>query len=170
SLFAGANGETFPALEEVDLSPQLPPSARERRRIKKKALEYGNQMDLTMKVGHKPDVSPDSVSVHSDFSLVVDQMKGKNEDRLRRLAELGQKSAHPGDDISLGEADDLLKPPLSRDGRRPSSTDSIATEPWLRPGTSATLRRFLVEQQSPAKLPAESALPLGWQGLSTAHG
>ncbi|XP_010213776.1 PREDICTED: centrosome and spindle pole-associated protein 1 [Tinamus guttatus] len=38
SAFIGANGETFPALE-VDLSSQLPPSARERRRMKMKALE-----------------------------------------------------------------------------------------------------------------------------------
>lgn len=38
SAFIGANGETFPALE-VNLSSQLPPSARERRQIKKKALE-----------------------------------------------------------------------------------------------------------------------------------
>ncbi|XP_048796393.1 centrosome and spindle pole-associated protein 1 isoform X6 [Lagopus muta] len=39
SAFIGANGETFSALEEIDLSSQLPLSARERRRIKKKALE-----------------------------------------------------------------------------------------------------------------------------------
>ncbi|KAM8811034.1 centrosome and spindle pole-associated protein 1 [Eudromia elegans] len=38
SAFIGANGETFPALED-DLSSQLPLSARERRRMKKKALE-----------------------------------------------------------------------------------------------------------------------------------
>lgn len=41
SVFPGANGETFPALGDVNLSPQLPPSARERRRIKQKALECG---------------------------------------------------------------------------------------------------------------------------------
>lgn len=75
-----------------------------------------------------------------------------------------------GEDVALGEADDLLKPPPSKDSRPPSSVDSIATEPWLRPGTAATLRRFLTEQQSPAKLSPEGTLPLGWQGLSTAHG
>uniref|UniRef100_U3JS63 Centrosome and spindle pole associated protein 1 n=1 Tax=Ficedula albicollis TaxID=59894 RepID=U3JS63_FICAL len=62
-----------------------------------------------------------------------------------------------GDDISLGDVDELLK--------RAHSIDTVATEPWLRPGTSATLRRLLEEQPSPAKLS-----PLGWQGLSTAHG
>ena len=48
--------------------------------------------------------------------------------------------------------------------------DTVATEPWLRPGTSATLRRLLEEQPSPVKLTPEPALALGWQGLSTAHG
>jgi len=38
-VFPGANGEMFPAGGDVNLSPQLPPSARERRRTKQKALE-----------------------------------------------------------------------------------------------------------------------------------
>ncbi|XP_035173690.1 centrosome and spindle pole-associated protein 1 isoform X7 [Oxyura jamaicensis] len=165
SAFIGANGETFPALE-VNLSSQLPPSARERRRIKKKALERTEDVlrDQT------PLLQPDNLSLHSNFSLDVDQMKGKNEERLRRLTELQQKSAHLGDDVSLGAAEDLLKRTPSKDGQRPGSGDSIATEPWLRPGTSETLRRFMAEQPSPAKLSPENTLLLSWQGLSTAHG
>ncbi|KFQ69211.1 Centrosome and spindle pole-associated protein 1, partial [Phaethon lepturus] len=88
SAFIGANGETFPALGEVDLSPQLPPSARERRRIKQKALECA--------VCQTPLLQPDSFSLHSSFSLDADQLKGKNEERLRRLTELQQKSAYLG--------------------------------------------------------------------------
>ncbi|NXK07290.1 CSPP1 protein, partial [Herpetotheres cachinnans] len=164
--FPGANGETFPALEEVNLSPQLPPSARERRRIKQKALECAEDVPP----GQTPLLQPDSVSLHSSFSLDVDQLKGKNEERLHRLTELQQKSACLGDNISLGEADDLLKHVPSNAGRRPSSVDTVATEPWLRPGTSETLQRFMVEQSSPAKLSPENMLPLSWQGLSTAHG
>uniref|UniRef100_A0A8B9U0X3 Centrosome and spindle pole associated protein 1 n=1 Tax=Anas zonorhyncha TaxID=75864 RepID=A0A8B9U0X3_9AVES len=117
-----------------------------------------------------PLLQPDNFSLHSNFSLDVDQMKGKNEERLRRLAELQQKSAHLGDNISLGDTDDLLKRSPSKDGQRPASGDSIATEPWLRPGTSETLRRFMAEQPSPAKLSPENTLLLSWQGLSTAHG
>uniref|UniRef100_A0A8B9E2Q9 Centrosome and spindle pole associated protein 1 n=1 Tax=Anser cygnoides TaxID=8845 RepID=A0A8B9E2Q9_ANSCY len=117
-----------------------------------------------------PLLQPDNFSLHSNFSLDVDQMKGKNEERLRRLTELQQKSAHLGDNVSLGEADDLLKRTPSKDGQRPGSDDSIATEPWLRPGTSETLRRFMAEQPSPAKLSPENTLLLSWQGLSTAHG
>ncbi|NXL61024.1 CSPP1 protein, partial [Chordeiles acutipennis] len=166
SVFPGANGETFPALEEVNLSPQHPPSARERRRIKQKALECAEDVPL----GQTPLLQPDGFSLHSSFSLDVDRLKGKNEERLRRLTELQQKSAYLGDNASLGEADDLLKRAPSNTGRRPSSVDTVATEPWLRPGTSETLQRLMAEPSSPAKLSPENRLPLSWQGLSTAHG
>ncbi|XP_065485443.1 centrosome and spindle pole-associated protein 1 isoform X2 [Caloenas nicobarica] len=164
SAFIGANGETFPALGEVNLSPQLPPSARERRRMKQKALERAEGVPL----GQTPSLQPNSFSLHSSFSLDVDQLKGKNEARLHRLAELQQKSAYSGDSLSLGAVDDLLPHVPPHQGRRPSSVDTVATEPWLRPGTSETLRRLMAEQPSPAKLSPE--IPLGWQGLSTAHG
>ncbi|XP_074997796.1 centrosome and spindle pole-associated protein 1 isoform X5 [Calonectris borealis] len=162
----GANGETFPALGEDNLSSQLPLSARERRRIKQKALECAEDVPP----GQTLLLQPDSFSSHSSFSLDVDQLKGKNEERLHRLTELQQKSAYLGDDISLGEAADLLKRAPSNAGRRPSSVDTVATEPWLRPGTSETLQRLMAEQSSPAKLSPETTLPLSWQGLSTAHG
>ncbi|XP_069710307.1 centrosome and spindle pole-associated protein 1 [Phaenicophaeus curvirostris] len=165
SAFIGANGEMFPALGEVNLSPQPPPSARERRRIKQKASEYSEDVPPSQ----TPVLQPDSFSLHSNFSLDVDQLKGKNEERLCRLAELQQKSAYLGDNTSLGEADDLLKQVSSDAGGRPSSVDTVATEPWLRPGTSEPLRRFMDEQSSPAKLSPENPL-LGWEGLSTAHG
>ncbi|KAM9025871.1 centrosome and spindle pole-associated protein 1 isoform 1-T6 [Ara ararauna] len=165
SAFIGANGETFPALEEVNSSPQLRPSARERRRMKQKALECAEDVPR----GHTPVLQPDS-SLHSSFSLDIDQLKGKNEERLHRLTELHQKSACLGDNLSLGEAEDLLKPAPSSAGRRPSSVDTVATEPWLRPGTSETLQRLMADGSSPAKLSPEATLPLSWQGLSTAHG
>ncbi|NXQ20825.1 CSPP1 protein, partial [Peucedramus taeniatus] len=162
--FPGANGEMFSALEEVNLLPQHPLSARERRRLKQRALESAVREEVPP--GQTPLLQPDSFSLHSNFSLDVDQVKGKNEERLHRLTELQQKSPSLGDDISLGDVDDLLK----RAESQASSTDTAATEPWLRPGTSATLRRLLAEQPSSARLSPEKALPLGWQGLSTAHG
>ncbi|KAI1243428.1 hypothetical protein IHE44_0001047 [Lamprotornis superbus] len=165
SAFIGANGETFSALEEVNLLPQHPPSARERRRLRQRALESAVRQE-EVPPGQTPLLQPDSFSLHSNFSLDVDQVKGRNEERLHRLTELQQKSPSLGDDISLGDVDDLLK----RAQSRASSADTVATEPWLRPGTSATLRRLLEEQPSPAELSPEKALPLGWQGLSTAHG
>ncbi|XP_065524475.1 centrosome and spindle pole-associated protein 1 isoform X10 [Lathamus discolor] len=166
SAFIGANGETFLALEEVNSSSQLRPSARERRRMKQKALECAEDVPR----GQTPLLQPDSSSLHSSFSLDIDQLRGKNEERLHRLTELQQKSACLGDNLSLGEAEDLLRPAPSTAGRRPSSVDTVATEPWLRPGTSETLQRLMADESSPAKLSPEAALPLSWQGLSTAHG
>ncbi|OWK63367.1 Centrosome and spindle pole-associated protein 1 [Lonchura striata] len=191
SAFIGANGEMFSALEEVNLLPQHPLSARERRRLKQRALEsaervrtdrcnvkfpcfhsdsmmcaFLDSLQEEVPPGQTPLLQPDSFSLHSNFSLDADQVKGRNEERLHRLTELQQKSPSLGDDISLGDVDDLLK----RAQSQASSTDTVATEPWLRPGTSATLRRLLAEPPRSAKLSPETALPLGWQGLSTAHG
>ncbi|KAL9870545.1 centrosome and spindle pole-associated protein 1 isoform 6-T10 [Geothlypis trichas] len=185
SAFIGANGEMFSALEEVNLLPQHPLSARERRRLKQRALESAVHEEVP--AGQTPLLQPDSFSLHSNLSLDVEQVKGKNEERLHRLTELQQKSPSLGDDFSLGDVDDLLK-------RAQSQASSTDTEPWLRPGTSATLRRLLAEQpsagqlspgsagqlspgsagqlspQSAGKLSPQSALPMGWHGLSTAHG
>ncbi|XP_066188194.1 centrosome and spindle pole-associated protein 1 isoform X4 [Sylvia atricapilla] len=162
SAFIGANGEMFSALEEVNSLPQHPSSARERRRLKQRALERAEEVPAVQ----TRLLQPDSFSLHSNFSFDVDQGKGKNEERLHRLTELQQKSPSLGDDISLGDVDDLLK----RAQSHASSADTVATEAWLRPGTSATLRRLVAEQPSSAKLSPDTALPLGWHGLSTAHG
>ncbi|KAM7037019.1 centrosome and spindle pole-associated protein 1 isoform 3-T3 [Passerculus sandwichensis] len=169
SAFIGANGEMFSALEEVNLLPQHPLSARERRRLKQRAVESAVHEEVP--AGQSPLLQPDSFSLHSNFSLDVEQGKGRNEERLHRLTELQQKSPSLGDDISLGDVDDLLK-------RAQSQASSTDTEPWLRPGTSATLRRLLAEQpgagqlspQGTGPLSPQSALPMGWHGLSTAHG
>ncbi|NXO80467.1 CSPP1 protein, partial [Sitta europaea] len=93
-LFPGANGEMFSALEEVNLLPQHPPSARERRRLKLRALESAVREEVP--AGQTPLLQPDSFSLHSNFSLDVDQEKGKNEEGLHRLAELQQKSPSLG--------------------------------------------------------------------------
>nr|XP_025044685.1 centrosome and spindle pole-associated protein 1 [Pelodiscus sinensis] len=163
SAFIGTNGETFPALEEVNLSSQPPQSARERRRIKKKAMEFTDDVPFSKS-------QPDTFSLHSSSSLRVDRLKARNEERLRRLNELQKKSVNLGDDISLGDADDILKQFPSKSGRRPTSVDTVATDPWLRPGTSETLERFMSGQSNQAKLSSENTLPFNWQGLSTAHG
>lgn len=43
-----------------------------------------------------PLLQPDSFSLHSNFSLDTEQVKGKNEERLHRLTELQQKSPSLG--------------------------------------------------------------------------
>uniref|UniRef100_A0AAA9SXZ6 Centrosome and spindle pole associated protein 1 n=1 Tax=Bos taurus TaxID=9913 RepID=A0AAA9SXZ6_BOVIN len=153
----GAHGETYPAIEDggfLLLSPL--PSARERRRNKLKGLDFDNS---------HPDVPPDGVSLKSVSSINIDQLRMRNEERMRRLNELQNKPITTDDESSLVDPDDIMR------HRGDDGSNSVATEPWLRPGTSETLKRFMVEQlrqeqqQGPGKPGAFT-----WQGLSTAHG
>ncbi|XP_006860100.1 PREDICTED: centrosome and spindle pole-associated protein 1 [Chrysochloris asiatica] len=156
SAFIGAYGETYPAIEDDDglpLPSQLP-SARERRRNKLK----GPNLD-------HPNVPPDGLSLQSVSSVNVDELRMRNEERMRRLNELQSKPINTDDESSLVDPDDIMKQ-VGDDG-----TNSIATEPWLRPGTSETLKRFMVEQLSQEQQQVtgkQGTFP--WQGLSTAHG
>ncbi|XP_055402158.1 centrosome and spindle pole-associated protein 1 isoform X15 [Bubalus kerabau] len=157
SAFIGAHGETYSAIEDggfLLLSPL--PSARERRRNKLKGLDFDNS---------HPDVPPDGVSLKSVSSINIDQLRMRNEERMRRLNELQNKPITTDDESSLVDPDDIMR------HRGDDGSNSVATEPWLRPGTSETLKRFMAEQlrqeqqQGPGKPGAFT-----WQGLSTAHG
>ncbi|XP_017913932.1 PREDICTED: centrosome and spindle pole-associated protein 1 isoform X8 [Capra hircus] len=157
SAFIGAHGETYPAIEDggfLLLSPL--PSARERRRNKLKGLDFDNS---------HPDVPPDGVSLKSVSSINTDQLRMRNEERMRRLNELQNKHITTDDESSLVDPDDIMR------HRGDDGSNSVATEPWLRPGTSETLKQFMAEQlrqeqqQGPGKPGAFT-----WQGLSTAHG
>lgn len=68
------------------------------------------------------------------------------------------------DESSLVDPDDTKH--VGDDG-----SNSVATEPWLRPGTSETLKRFMAEQlnQEQEQVPGKPGT-YNWQGLSTAHG
>lgn len=150
SAFIGAYGETYPAFEDAALlpPPQLP-SARERRRSKLKGRASDNSL---------PHVPPDDLSLKSVSSINIDQIRMKNEERMQRLNELQNKPINTGDERALADPDD-------------GGSDSVATEPWLRPGTSETLKQFMAEQldQEQQQVPGKAgAFP--WQGLSTAHG
>ncbi|XP_035132305.1 centrosome and spindle pole-associated protein 1 isoform X7 [Callithrix jacchus] len=159
SAFIGAYGETYPAIEDDDLPPpsQLP-SARERRRNKWKGLDIDSS---------RPNVAPDGLSLKSISSVNVDHLRMRNEERMRRLNELQNKPINTDDESSLVDPDDIVKY-MGDDG-----SNSIATEPWLRPGTSETLKRFMAEQlnqeQQQQQVPRKPGT-LTWQGLSTAHG
>ncbi|KAM9626731.1 centrosome and spindle pole-associated protein 1 isoform 2-T2 [Trichechus inunguis] len=157
SAFIGAYGETYPAIEDDALPPpsQLP-SARERRRNKLKGLDFDNV---------HPNVPPDGLSLKSVSSINVDEVRMRNEERMRRLNELQTKPLNTDDESSLVDPDDIMKP-VGDDG-----TNSVATEPWLRPGTSETLKRFMAEHmnQEQQQVPGKPGT-FHWQGLSTAHG
>ncbi|XP_063672438.1 centrosome and spindle pole-associated protein 1 isoform X29 [Pan troglodytes] len=153
----GAYGETYPAIEDDVLPPpsQLP-SARERRRNKWKGLDIDSS---------RPNVAPDGLSLKSISSVNVDELRVRNEERMRRLNEFHNKPINTDDESSLVDPDDIMKH-IGDDG-----SNSVATEPWLRPGTSETLKRFMAEQlnQEQQQIPGKPGT-FTWQGLTTAHG
>ncbi|XP_055459295.1 centrosome and spindle pole-associated protein 1 isoform X11 [Psammomys obesus] len=156
SAFIGAYGETYPAIEEdVFPPPSQLPSARERRRNKFKGL------DVDRSQLHTP---PDGLSLKSTSSVNVDQVRMRNEDRMRRLNEHQKKPTNTDDESSLVDPDDIMR--RLGDDR----CSSVATEPWLRPGTSETLKRFMAEQlnEEQQQVPGKTGT-LTWQGLSAAH-
>ncbi|XP_036622466.1 centrosome and spindle pole-associated protein 1 isoform X3 [Trichosurus vulpecula] len=166
SAFIGTNGERYSPLEDDHLPSQRLQSARERRRNQIKDLESVVRMD-----NFHPTVQPDGFSLKSVSSINIDQLRLRNEERMRRLNELQKKAIDTDDEVSLVDPDDILKHFTSSGGeRRPSSVQTVATEPWLRPGTSETLKRFVVEQLNQEQRSSENPLPFNWQGLSTAHG
>lgn len=65
---------------------------------------------------------------------------------------------------SLVDPDDIMRH-LGDD-----ECNSVATEPWLRPGTSETLKRFMAEQlnEGQQQVPGKPGT-FTWQGLSAAH-
>ncbi|XP_036034424.1 centrosome and spindle pole-associated protein 1 [Onychomys torridus] len=155
SAFIGAYGETYPAIEEDAFPPPSRlPSARERRRNKLKGLEFDSS---------RLHIPPDGLSLKSVSSVNVDQLRRRNEDRMRRLKEHQKKPTNTDDESSLADPDDMKH--LGEDG-----SNSVATEPWLRPGTSETLKQFMAEQlnEEQRQVPGKPGT-FTWQGLSAAH-
>uniref|UniRef100_H3ALA3 Centrosome and spindle pole associated protein 1 n=1 Tax=Latimeria chalumnae TaxID=7897 RepID=H3ALA3_LATCH len=162
SAFIGTNGETFPVLADSEPTPHPQQSARERRRQKKKSPEF----DL-VRVIHTTE---DSFSLHSISSLNVNQVRAKNEQRIKRLNNLQKDADAAGGNISTEDEDDLLKQFISKDKERPHSVDTVATDPWLRPGTSDTLKRFMAGESRRERQPYPDASTFNWQGLSATQG
>ncbi|XP_048385727.1 centrosome and spindle pole-associated protein 1-like isoform X3 [Stegostoma tigrinum] len=132
SAFLGSHGETFPFPVGVGTTTsELPP--RERRR------QNNSRLDLDSVI--QPVPQPDTISVRSASSFNVDQVRARNEQRMKRLDDI-QRS---GNDLTM-ENVDILNQFLSRDQERPSSDETVATEAWLRPGTSETLKRFMADR------------------------
>ncbi|KAF5926305.1 hypothetical protein HPG69_011436, partial [Diceros bicornis minor] len=128
------------------------------------AMPSAKVRDYRMDKSH-PNVPPDGLSLKSVSSLNIDHLRMRNEERMRRLNELQNKPINTDDESSLVDPDDIMRH-VGDDG-----TNSVATEPWLRPGTSETLKRFMAEQlnQEQQEVPGKPGT-FNWQGLSTAHG
>uniref|UniRef100_A0A8C4RYX6 Centrosome and spindle pole associated protein 1 n=2 Tax=Erpetoichthys calabaricus TaxID=27687 RepID=A0A8C4RYX6_ERPCA len=161
SAFIGTNGEVFPTLMDPFLSErQL--SARERRRQKKKKdFEFDDMLVV------EPQVQPDSYSISS---LNVEHLNAKNKHRLKRLEDFNSYDRNADDNMFLEDLDDDPNHFSSKDHARPYSVETVATDPWMRPGTSETIKRFMANQMRRERPPSASQYVLNWQGPSTSHG
>ncbi|XP_078396498.1 centrosome and spindle pole-associated protein 1 isoform X2 [Cetorhinus maximus] len=133
SAFIGSHGETFPFPVDVGTISELSPRERRRR---------NNRLDFDSDTypSRQPVPQPDNISLHSVSSFNVEQVRARNEQRMKHLDNL----QHSDNDLKV-EDRDILSQFISRDKERPSSVDTVATEVWLRPGTSETLRRFMAD-------------------------
>ncbi|XP_038664395.1 centrosome and spindle pole-associated protein 1 [Scyliorhinus canicula] len=134
SAFIGSHGETFPFPMDVGTTSEL--SSRERRRRSNNRLDF----DSDIYPGRQPVPQPDSISLHSVSSFNVEQVRTRNEQRMKHLDDL----QHSGNNLNV-EDSDILSQFISQDKERPCSVETVATEVWLRPGTSETLRRFMAD-------------------------
>ncbi|XP_041102625.1 centrosome and spindle pole-associated protein 1 [Polyodon spathula] len=142
SAFIRTNRDTYPLLVDTEPSArQL--SARDRRRQIKKIDVEIQQDDVFPR---ESQAQPDSYSVNSMTSLNVDQVRARNEHRMKRLEDLHYPRRNIGENTSLEDPDELLNQFSSKDKDRPYSVETVATEPWLRPGTSETLKLFMAGQ------------------------
>nr|XP_015209218.1 PREDICTED: centrosome and spindle pole-associated protein 1 isoform X2 [Lepisosteus oculatus]XP_015209220.1 PREDICTED: centrosome and spindle pole-associated protein 1 isoform X2 [Lepisosteus oculatus]XP_015209221.1 PREDICTED: centrosome and spindle pole-associated protein 1 isoform X2 [Lepisosteus oculatus]XP_015209222.1 PREDICTED: centrosome and spindle pole-associated protein 1 isoform X2 [Lepisosteus oculatus]XP_015209223.1 PREDICTED: centrosome and spindle pole-associated protein 1 isof len=163
SAFIGTSGETVAVLPDTDQSTrQL--SARERRRQHKK-MDFDPDKGAPREL-RDPAAEADAYSL---ASLNMDQLRDRNERRMRRLEDLSHQSWRTGE-ASADETDDILKQVSPTDRDRPYSVETVATEPWLRPGTSDTLKRFMAGQTRRERPPSANSLALNWEGPSTSHG
>ena len=69
-------------------------------------------------------------------------------------------------ELFADEDDEFWQPPSPPALDRRVSVDTVATEPWLRPSTTETLKNFLAGRRPLSKEPVTE----DWEGPSTYHG
>ncbi|KAM6977654.1 centrosome and spindle pole-associated protein 1 [Aplochiton taeniatus] len=107
---------------------------------------------------------PDAQSLLSVTSLNVDGVRERNQHRNRRLDALNDHTWTSGG-LSGDEQEDfsMRSSPYTPD--RPVSVVTVATEPWLRPGTSDAVK-WLGGRERPSSRDTLN----DWEGPSTYHG
>ncbi|XP_078254826.1 centrosome and spindle pole-associated protein 1 isoform X2 [Rhinoraja longicauda] len=154
SAFLGSHGETFPYPVDVGTTAtELPPRERRRRNRSRQDLES----DVPPAVQPTSRARPDSISLHSASSFNVEQVRARNEQRMKRLQDL----QHSGNDAA--DDDDFLSQFNLKDKERPSSVETEATDIWLRPGTSETLKRFMADHTQLDRGPSDLASDFNWR-------
>ncbi|XP_043081843.1 centrosome and spindle pole-associated protein 1 isoform X3 [Puntigrus tetrazona] len=112
----------------------------------------------------RPDSSPDSQSLHSITSTEIERLRERTKNKMTSLNNMREHDWRSGD-VSAEEREELWpQTPPSTDRR--VSIDTTATDPWLRPGSSETLKRFLGGRRPSSRNHAGQE----WEGPSTYHG
>ncbi|XP_071313549.1 centrosome and spindle pole-associated protein 1-like isoform X2 [Trachinotus anak] len=134
SAFIDPLGDAFPVprTPEIEKTPQL--SARERRRLAKQSQHL---QERAASAGQH-----DNYSAHAANRLqqeVEQRSEGRSRDRTGRLMALSRRGNTAGP-VDLSD-DDSSPPHFSLHNlNHQSSIETVATDPWMRPGTSDTLK------------------------------
>ncbi|KAK1806339.1 hypothetical protein P4O66_004778 [Electrophorus voltai] len=134
-----------------------PGSARERRQL---ARQPDGTDDVVSSSREGSQLTPTSAS-----SLHLERLHQRNQRRLTALGAMSESGWRSGD-ISADEGDDLWQQTPSPPPARRISTATVATESWLRPGTTETLN-WLMAGCGPT---SHNPVPTAWEGPSTYHG
>ncbi|XP_047664600.1 centrosome and spindle pole-associated protein 1 isoform X2 [Tachysurus fulvidraco] len=152
SAFIDANGCSLPITPRSDRI-----SARERRR-RARRKDYSDD-------GETPSRERNSYSLGSANSFQLDRVRELNHRRMRVLDDMSEKDWRSGE-ISADEGDDLWQYTPSPPSAGRVSTTTVATEAWLRPGTTEALKKLMAGRR-----PSSRDLPRNERDApSTYHG
>ncbi|XP_036414474.1 centrosome and spindle pole-associated protein 1 isoform X2 [Colossoma macropomum] len=155
SAFIDANGYSFSTTPQPERRAGQS-SARERRRQARTDFDDGLET---------PSRERNGQSLGSASSFQLDRVREHNQRRMRALDDMSAQGWRSGE-ISADEEDDLWQQTPSPAPARRVSTTTVATEPWLRPGTTETLKRLMAGRRPSSRGP----LNREWEGPSTYHG
>ncbi|XP_055038709.2 centrosome and spindle pole associated protein 1 isoform X3 [Misgurnus anguillicaudatus] len=116
----------------------------------------------------RPDSGPDSQSVHSLTSTEIERVRERVKNKMTSLNNMKEtESLHDwrsGD--ASGDEGEELWPQIPPPDHRRVSIDTIATESWLRPSSSDTVKRFIGGRRPSSR----NHTSQDWEGPSTYHG
>ncbi|XP_051543103.1 LOW QUALITY PROTEIN: centrosome and spindle pole-associated protein 1-like [Myxocyprinus asiaticus] len=111
----------------------------------------------------RPDSGSDSKSQHSLTSTEIERLRERTRNKMTSLNNMREHDWRSG--YASGGGEELWSqtpPPV----HRPVSIDTIATEPWLRPSSSDTLKTFMGVRRPSSR----NHTSQDWDGPSTYHG
>ncbi|KAL7840815.1 hypothetical protein AOLI_G00261380 [Acnodon oligacanthus] len=143
SAFIDPNGYSFPTTPQPERRAGQS-SARERRRQARRT-DFDDGMET-------PRRERNGQSLGSASSFQLDRLREHNQRRMRALDDMSAQGWRSGE-ISADEEDELWQESPSPAPARRVSTTTVATEPWLRPGTTETLKRFMAGRRPSSRGP-----------------